>query len=333
MSRARASLLAAVVAMVLLAPAVHAYLTLAVRTATGLVTLRWTRPIDYYVTNRDVPGVTAPQLQAAIGRAFTSWASVPRMAIQHRFGGFTSAEPFASDGVSVIGFRARPELDRTLGAATFEVDERTGEIVEVDIFFNTTFDWSVAPGGASGRFDVESVALHEVGHLLGLGHSALGETEIRPTGGRRVLGKRAVMFPIAYPAGNIEDRTLEADDRAGITDTYRTTSTSRDTGSISGRVTLQGSGVFGGHVTALHTRTGDLIGGFSLNAQGDFVIGGLTPGIYIVRVEPLDDADVDSFFDNHPAFSLNFRPAYFERLVAVPLGGSGPRVELKVVAK
>ena len=32
---------------------------------------------------------------------------------------------------------------------------------------------------------------HEIGHFLGLGHSAIGETEIRPEGGRRVLGSGA----------------------------------------------------------------------------------------------------------------------------------------------
>lgn len=309
------------------------YLKLGVAIGGKLVALKWDRRIDYFVTNADVPGVSAPQLQAAIGRAFSTWSAVPRTAVTHNFVGITGLQPVGGDGMSVIGFRSRPELDRTLAAASFEVDDVTGRILEVDIFFNTTVSWSVAANGLSGNFDIESVGLHEVGHLLGLGHSALGETEIRAEGGRRVLGKRAVMFPIAYPAGNIEDRTLEADDRAAFTDVYGGSEAIRETGSLHGRVTLNGQGIFGAHVTATHTSTGDTVGGFTLTSTGDFVIGALPPGIYIVRVEPLDDGDIDSFFDDDGSVNIGFAPAFHAKLVAVPRGGSGPAIEIKVKAK
>jgi hypothetical protein len=310
----------------------QAYLKFGVLTPSGVKAVRWTRPIQYLVTNRDTVFVSASQLQTAVSRAFSSWAGVPNVSITHSFIGFTGAEPFSADGASVIGFRSRPELERTLAAAIFELDEITGDIIESDIFFNTAFVWSVAPAGQADRYDLESVGVHEIGHLLGLGHSALGETEVRPTG-RRVLGKRAVMFPIAYPPGNIEDRTLEADDRAGLRDAYAFTTSARDTGSIGGRVTLNGAGVFGAHVTAFNTRTGDLIGGFSLDSSGNFSIGALPPGLYVVRAEPIDDADITSFFDEGTTVNVNFKPAYLPALVAVPNGGSGPRVEIRVVAK
>lgn len=311
----------------------QAYLKLGFFVGDRLVAIKWDRPINYFVTNQDVPGVTAPQLQTAIGRAFSTWSGVPRTGITHNFVGITGAQPVGGDGMSVVGFRSRPELDRTLAAASFEVDDVTGRILEVDIFFNTAVPWSVAAAGQSASFDIESVGLHEVGHLLGLGHSALGETEIRAEGGRRVLGKRAVMFPIAYPAGNIEDRTLEADDRSAITDVYGNTEASREAGSLNGRVTLNGQGIFGAHVTATHTSTGQTVGGFTLTSQGEFVISALPPGIYVVRVEPLDDADIDSFFDDDGTVNIGFVPAYFERLVAVPRGGSGPSIEIRVKAK
>ena len=321
-------------AVVVLSASVHGYLKLGTEIASGdVVGIQWDRmPIRYFVTNRDVPGVTALQVQTAVARAFSRWSDVPEVALSAEFVGFTSAEPGEEDDMSVIGFRDRPELDRTLGAASFKLDDVTGELIESDIFLNSAFEWSVTAGGDTTRFDVESISMHEVGHLLGLGHSALGETEAREGGGRAVLGKRAVMFPIAYPRGNIEDRTLEADDRAGIADIYGD-SRQRALGSISGRVTLDGEGLFGAHVTAFNQHTGDLVGGFTLNERGGFVIAGLSPGLYIVRVEPLDDADFDSFFDEDTTVNINFRPAYYQNLVAVPAGGSSGTIEIRVQPK
>jgi hypothetical protein len=319
-------------------PGVGAYLKLGTEVADGrLVALRWTRqPIRYYVTNRDVVGVSAPELQAAINRAFGTWAGVPNTSIRFEFVGFTNAEP-SNDGdrLSVIGFQSRPgpEFERTLGATQWEVDTMTGELLASDIFLNSVFDWSVAPGGAAARYDVESIVVHEIGHLLGLGHSALGETELQSSGRRRVLGKRAVMFPIAYPAGNIEDRTLEADDIAGATDSYGSGGATQATGSIAGRVTLNGSGLFGAHVTVLDTATGILTSGFALSAQGEFVIGSLAPGLYVVRVEPLDDGDKNSFFSEDTDVNINFKATYYARLVEVPAGGASGSIEIKVQPK
>ena len=51
------------------------------------------------------------------------------------------------------------------------------------------------------------------------------------------------MFPIAFAAGSIHDRTLKEDDIAGITDIYPSMQSRRTRGSISGKVTKNGSGV------------------------------------------------------------------------------------------
>src|SRR6185436_950006 len=142
----------------------------------------------------------------------------PNTSLSAQFAGFTGANPVSGDGANVVGFTNRPDLDRVLGSTSFTVDTVTGEILESDIFLNSTFAWSVSAAGEAGRQDVESIALHEIGHLHGLGHSMLGETELFG-GGRRVLGAEAVMFPIAFAPGTI-NRTLRADDIAGISDIY-----------------------------------------------------------------------------------------------------------------
>ena len=174
--------------------------------------------------------------------------------------------------------------------------------------------------------------MHELGHLLGLSHSALGETELS-SGGRRVLAAESVMFPIAFERGNIDDRTLKADDIAGISDIYGTPAFTRGFGSISGRVTKNGQGVAGAHVVAFNPATGKMVGGFSLSADGSFVIAGLEPGPHVLRAEPLDDADIDSFFDDSLDVDLDFNVKFYERAVVVPRGGGTRNVEIRVTPK
>jgi hypothetical protein len=331
MRRPLSAFVIAVLAVGQASPAL-AYLKFGVSVGGEQVTVRWTQsPVRYFVSNTGVPGVTAVDFQTAVGRAFATWQAVPTASITYQLAGVTSASPGSDDGASVLGFRSRPDLDRVLASTSFLIDNATGALLESDIFFNSTFQWSVNAAGETGRFDLESIALHEIGHFSGLGHSALGETELG--GGRRVLSAEAVMFPIAFTSGSIAGRTLKADDIAGISDLYPDGDFAATDGSLSGRVTKDSQPLFGAHVVAFNPATGSMIGGFTLNAQGQFSILGLSPGPYVVRVEPLDDAETDSFFDGSRAVDLDFRATFFERLVVVPTGGDTGEIALKVVRK
>jgi hypothetical protein len=302
-------------------------------TGVGTVRLHWaTMPVRWFATNRSVSGVSDTEFRAAMERAFKTWEDVPTASMSFVFGGSTSLEPDADDGLSVLGFQNHPEQDRVLAATSFDFDDNTGELLEADIFFNSFFDWSTATGGDSTRFDLESVAVHEIGHFLGLGHSAIGETELRPEGGRRVLGSGAVMFPISLGRGAIGDRALQPDDIAGISDLYPEGNFDDTTGGVRGRVDRGAAAVVGAHVVVFNLRTRALVGGFSLSNQGEFQILGLAPGPYVVRVEPLDDADIDSFFDLD-SIDIDFQVTYYPRLVVAPSGGVGDSITVSVRPK
>ncbi len=330
----RAAALVCFAAVIAMSPHVRAYQEFGVPLANKTVMLKWNKlPVHYYITNAGVPGVTASQLQAAVDASFTTWQNVASAHVSASFAGFTSALPTQDDGLSVIGFLPDPQDPDVLGSTNWLIDDTTGEIVESDIFFNSSaVPWSVSPGGQRGFFDLQSIATHEIGHFWGLGHSALGETQ-QVSGGRRVIAKAAVMFPIAFSAGNTLDRTLQPDDIAGISDLYPSSGFTSATGSITGAVTKNGKGVFGAHVVAFSPSGGTLVGNFTQDTSGSFTVSGLAPGPVILRVEPVDDADLSSFFDDPSTVDVNFKITYYGQLAIVPAGGNSGKIQIQVAPK
>ena len=154
-----------------------------------------------------------------------------------------------------------------------------GQIIKGDIAFNpsTQFD----TGGGTGQ-NLQTVATHEIGHFFGLDHSAV---------------VRAVMFPFAPDILT----TLSYDDVAGISSLYPQGTPDVATGSISGKVRLSGSSVFGAHVFANSTTSAlpfanvrkTPIGTLTLT-DGTYTVRGVPPDSYLVVAEPLDLPVTDS---------------------------------------
>lgn len=79
-------------------------------------------------------------------------------------------------------------------------------ITDADVYTNTktALYSSREPDGCSGEYDLDGIMVHEVGHVIGIGHS-------------NVAG--ATMYP-SVSACNANNRTLEADDLAAKNDLY-----------------------------------------------------------------------------------------------------------------
>src|SRR5262245_31862020 len=102
----RGTLLVAGVSVVLACTA-HAYLKIGVEGNGRVQDLKWTMmPVQYYVSNQDVPAVSAAQLATVAQTSFGSWSKVAGVSISAELVGMTSALPFENDNLSVIGFRS-----------------------------------------------------------------------------------------------------------------------------------------------------------------------------------------------------------------------------------
>src|SRR5262245_17454749 len=103
MRRSRSALVILAVTL-LTSSSVGAYLKLGLDVNGRTVGVRWSQmPIRYFITNRDINGVTAPQLQTVVQQGLDTWAKVPTVTMSSQFVGFTNADPSVDDGISAIG--------------------------------------------------------------------------------------------------------------------------------------------------------------------------------------------------------------------------------------
>lgn len=202
----------------------------------------------------------------------------------------TVSPPNAGDGISLVTISA--ENAALFGSSQSPGRTRVfydsgGAIVEADIALNPNQLFS--SDGTPGTYDIESTFAHEIGHFLGLEHSAVIGATMQPRQAKNGL----------YHLPAFSQRTLSDDDYAGARFLY-----GPRTGlcSISGKLMTSDFGraqtVFGGHVFAEDVATGKILAGSITLANGDYHLVGLIPGAYRLIGQslngPVDARDIAS---------------------------------------
>ena len=223
----------------------------------------------------------------AVHRALAHWSEAVNIHFIETPSSAQSISIGSGDGISLITVADTPQ-NRSLftggvrqGRTRVFFDAVTGHINEADIAINPTiFAADDGPGfstdGTPGTYDLESTLTHEIGHLLGLEHSAVVGATMQPCQGINGL----------YNLPAVTTRTLADDDRAGVRALYGARA---GTGAIAGRVRNAAGSVYGAHVWAENASTGRVSAGSVTLSNGAYRIENLPPGAYRVVVEYLNE--------------------------------------------
>ncbi len=245
--------------------------------ASGIVARRWLANPIIVAFSRSLysppPNIkVGSDVIGAAQRALQHWAAVANIQFLETSSSATSISPQnAGDGVNLITV----STDNVAAFGSSDSPGRTrvfydsgGAIVEADIALNPGATFS--SDGTAGTYDLESTFTHEVGHLLGLEHSAVIGATMQPR-----QAKNGV-----YGLSALTQRALSADDIAGARSLY---GSSAETGSISGKLLVNRGATTttaGMVVFAEEFETGKIVAGAIASASGDYQLGGLAPGSY-----------------------------------------------------
>jgi len=231
---------------------------------------------------------------SAVHRALQTWSRAAAVTFVEVPSALQSISPAEKgDGVSLITIAGTEENlamfaeGNTTARTRVFYDPDTGEITEADIVINP---YPYAQGGAplqfstdetAGTYDLESTLAHEIGHLLGLGHSnVIGAT---------MQTSQALNGTYGLPATT--ERTLSEADETAVRSLYDLGS---KTGSIEGRIlnSIDGSlrPAAGAHVWFEDIETGKVMASSVTAANGKFTVSGVAAGNYRAMIEYLDDA-------------------------------------------
>lgn len=217
-------------------------------------------PIPYEIDSRVMSAL--PNATTVIERAFDAWAGVPDSNISFRSLGVANGLRAGKDGANTISLADDLFKGQNAIAMTTNWYDTTGKLTEADIQIDSTL--------VSSDFNMQQALTHEIGHLLGLDHSA-------------VLS--SIMYPFV-PRGT-DAPVLDSDDRVAISTIYPKIDPANVGGTLQGKVTGDNGGVFAAQVVAMNDRGAPVATGLT-DANGNFTIEGVPAGSYRLYAEPLD---------------------------------------------
>ena len=165
-------------------------------------------PVPYYINEK----FTSQELQA-VKASFQTWEDDPESSMAYIYMG-TTTRGNETDGYNVVSWQPIDGSGEILAQAAYWYNPSTKLMTEFDIIFDEDETWSTT--GETGKFDVQNVGTHEVGHTLVLedlydtadseqtmyGYSSTGETKKRTLEAGDLAGIRYI-YPMPNPVYTI----------------------------------------------------------------------------------------------------------------------------------